>query len=66
MDSSARDVAGGVYLDVDGKLFPAIVGNPKQDIAEAFKVLAYKLVALRGPYLYPRSGLEPTSYRSLF
>lgn len=53
VDERAKDVAGGVYVDVDGKLFPAFYGQRKAGVARRFDVPAYE-----------RSGFEraiPTS-----
>lgn len=36
IDAKAKDSAGGVYIDIDGKLYPAYYGFPREDIAEQF------------------------------
>jgi hypothetical protein len=35
VDAKAKDVAGGVYIDVDGELFPAFYGLERQDAADS-------------------------------
>lgn len=42
VDERAKDVAGGVYVDIDGKLFPAFYGERKKGIARRFDVPAYE------------------------
>ncbi len=36
VDAKVRDSAGGVYVDIDGQLYPAYYGFPREDIAEQF------------------------------
>lgn len=42
VDAAARKAAKGVYLDIDGKLYPAFYGISRKDIAERFKVPSYR------------------------
>ena len=42
VDDRAKDVAGGVYVDIDGKLLPAFYGARKNGIARRFDVPAYE------------------------
>lgn len=37
IDPTGNDVAGGVFLDIDGVLYPAFYGDPRDDIAAALK-----------------------------
>jgi hypothetical protein len=41
VDSEAKEVAGGVYLDVDGELFPAFYGTERRDVLRSYKNPAY-------------------------
>jgi hypothetical protein len=36
VDARVREAAGGVYIDIDGQLYPAYYGFPREDIAEQF------------------------------
>ncbi len=42
VDSQAKDMAGGVYIDIDGTLYSAYYGFPKEDIAAYFSIPAYR------------------------
>lgn len=42
VDPNEKDAAGGVYVDVDGKLFPAFYGARREGIAERFGEPAYE------------------------
>ena len=37
VDNTGQDLVGGVYLEVDGKLYPAYYGMKRDDVAEALK-----------------------------
>jgi glycosyltransferase involved in cell wall biosynthesis len=41
VDARARDLAGGVYLDIDGTLYPAFYGGIRKDVAEHFQIERY-------------------------
>lgn len=36
LDSSAEDLAGGVYVEIDGEAYPAFYGVPRESLAERF------------------------------
>jgi hypothetical protein len=42
VDANSESPAGGVYVDVDGELFPAFYGNDRQDVADTFDVPSYR------------------------
>ena len=42
VDARAKKSAGGVYVDVDGKLFPALYGNSTRSLVNRFDVSAYQ------------------------
>jgi hypothetical protein len=42
LDTRARDVAGGVYLEIDGKLYPAYYGFPRDDVVKHFGESGYR------------------------
>lgn len=41
VDPSVQDVAGGVYVTIDGTPFPAYYGRPRPDVAEFFQIPRY-------------------------
>jgi len=42
VDADNESVAGGVYVDVDGKLFPAFYGVERGDVAKSFGDPSYR------------------------
>ncbi len=42
VDASNESAAGGVYVDIDGKLLPAFYGTGRQEVADHFGVPAYR------------------------
>ena len=42
VDDKAKDSAGGVYLEIDGKRFPAYYGTPTPSLAERFSIPSYQ------------------------
>ena len=42
VDANNESVAGGVYVDVDGKLFPAFYGAERGDVARSLGVPSYR------------------------
>ena len=42
VDVLSKDAAGGVIIDIDGKLYAAYYGGERQDVAEAYKNPAYR------------------------
>ena len=46
VDEQTKSLAGGVYIDFDGKIFPSVYGLDRVDVAQAFAL----------PYRY--SGFE--------
>jgi hypothetical protein len=42
VDAKAKDAAGGIYIDIDGELFPAFYGLDRQDVADSQKNPSYK------------------------
>jgi hypothetical protein len=48
VDAWAKEAAGGVYIDVDGKIFPAYYGLERGDVAQVFKEPAYHYSGFEG------------------
>jgi hypothetical protein len=42
VDAENESVAGGVYVDIDGKLFPAFYGVERQDVADSYGIPSYR------------------------
>jgi hypothetical protein len=42
VDAKHENAAGGVYVDIDGKLFPAFYGIGRQDVANSLGVSSYR------------------------
>ena len=42
IDADAENIAGGVYVDIDGQLYPTIYGKEREDIARYFDMPAYR------------------------
>jgi glycosyltransferase involved in cell wall biosynthesis len=42
VDARLKDLAGGVYIKVDGELYPSIYGGDRPDVAAHFGVAAYR------------------------
>ena len=42
VDANNKSVAGGVYVDIDGNLFPAFYGADRQDVADSSGVSSYR------------------------
>jgi len=42
VDEKAKDVSGGVLIDIDGKLYPSTYGTDRPDVADAYKTPSYK------------------------
>jgi hypothetical protein len=42
VDEKAKGVAGGVLIDIDGKLYPSTYGTDRPDVADAYKTPSYK------------------------
>jgi hypothetical protein len=42
VDANNESPAGGVYVDIDGSLFPAFYGMDTQDVADSFGVTSYR------------------------
>jgi biotin operon repressor len=42
IDANNESTAGGVYVDVNGKLFPAFYGTDRQNVADSFGVPSYR------------------------
>jgi hypothetical protein len=42
LDANNQSTAGGVYVDIDGKLFPAFYGTDRQDVADSLGVPSYR------------------------
>lgn len=61
IDTRANDLAGGVYLDIDGNLYPAFYGTNRRDIEKQFKVSAYKYSGFEGAI--PAANLKPGLHR---
>ncbi len=41
VDADSKKAAGGVYIDIDGYLFPAMYGHPRKDVAKHFDTPGY-------------------------
>lgn len=57
VDEKKRKKAGGVYLDVDGKLYPTYYGFQRKDVARAFRNPEYRYSGFEGTI--PVSQLKP-------
>jgi hypothetical protein len=42
IDANNKSTAGGVYIDVDDKLFPTFYGTDRQDVADSFGIPSYR------------------------
>jgi len=42
LDANNKSTAGGVYVDIDGKLFPAFYGTDRQDVVDSLVVPSYR------------------------
>jgi hypothetical protein len=42
VDDENESTACGVYIDVDGRLFPAFYGTDRRDVADSYGVLSYR------------------------
>jgi hypothetical protein len=42
LDANNKSTAGGVYVDVDGKFFPAYYGTDRQDVVDSLGVSSYR------------------------
>jgi len=42
VDANGKSTAGGVYIDVDDKLFPAFYGTERQNVADSLGVASYR------------------------
>jgi hypothetical protein len=42
LDDENESVAGGVYVDIDGRLFPAFYGAERQDVADSYGIPSYR------------------------
>jgi hypothetical protein len=56
VDARAKEAAGGVYIDVDGYLFPAYYGLRREDVAQAFEEEAYHRTGFEGSIRASRIG----------
>jgi hypothetical protein len=48
VDKQAKKSAGGVYLDIDGKLYPTYIGLYRGDVEKALKVRGYRYCGFEG------------------
>ena len=42
LDAANKSLAGGVYVDIDGELFPAFYGTDRRDVADSSGVPSYR------------------------
>jgi hypothetical protein len=56
VDARAKEAAGGVYIDVDGKLYPAYYGLARGDVAQVFEEEAYHYTGFEGSMRASRIG----------
>lgn len=42
VDTKIKNIAGGVYIKIDGKLYPTVYGTHREDVARNLKVPAYR------------------------
>jgi hypothetical protein len=42
VDAVSKAVAGGVYVDIDGDIYPAFYGTDRRDVADYFKLAGYR------------------------
>src|SRR5262245_61653884 len=61
VDVGVKDLAGGVYVDIDGKLYPAYYGGDRKDVADHFQVQAYRRSGFQRPVLDLNAGLHTLS-----
>jgi len=47
-DEGARLPAGGVEVNIDGKLYPTVYGLDRPDVAKAFKTPSYRFSGFKG------------------
>jgi glycosyltransferase involved in cell wall biosynthesis len=59
VDGRARALAGGVYLDLDGMLYPAYYGATRNDVAGYFRIDSYARSGFQRSFF----NLEPGSHR---
>lgn len=59
IDKQADNLAGGVYLDIDGKLYPAAYGYPREDVADALGNTAYRACGFRREIPAAALGMGP-------
>lgn len=48
IDARAKDLAGGVYLDLDGKLYPAFYGIKRKDTVKRLRTSSYRYSGFEG------------------
>jgi len=67
IDERAQNIAGGVYIDIDGKTFPALYGFSRPDIAGAFRRPSYNNCGFERtiPVSYIGSGIHKLSIKIL-
>jgi hypothetical protein len=65
VDNHAKDVAGGVYIDVDGKLYPANYGMDRKDVAELFNDPSFRYSGYEGVIANLNQGHHLLSLRVL-
>ena len=56
VDAANESTAGGVYIDIDGKLFPAFYGADRQDVANHFGTPSYRYSGFVRAILVPEIG----------
>jgi len=61
VDARARDVAGGVYVEVDGVPYPAFYGENRGDVAEHFQIDRYRFSGFQRPVLNLKPGIHRVS-----
>lgn len=49
LDARAEELAGGVYLDIDGRLYPAFYGTDRKDVADHFNIPRYRYSGFARP-----------------
>jgi len=61
VDAGNESAAGGVYVDIDGELFPAFYGIERQDIADSFGVPSYRYSGFERFISVPEVGFHELS-----
>ncbi len=56
LDAANESPAGGVYVDIDGELFPAFYGTDRRDVADSSGVPSYRFSGFERDILVSEIG----------